>query len=171
MWRSGGAKSEPLAPRAASRLRARLYLALTLAVVFLIVVFLFPLIFELRIDVPSQVQFGNASSVMFEIANQNLTPLTNVEYTCEISTLITANGPPVSAPPVLSRGRFPKIASRQGVRGQCQAGYLITASVKTVEYRLTVTYRASPWPQQRTRVARISAQINGKGEVTGWKLD
>ncbi len=171
MWRSGGTKSHTLAPRPASRLRARLSLALTVAIVFLIVVFLFPVIFELRIDVPSQVQFGSPSSVMFEIANQNLTPLTNVEYTCEISTLITANGPAANAPSVLSRGRFPRIASRQGVRGQCQTGYLVSAPVKTVEYRLTVTYRASPWPQLRTRVARISAQVNGKGEVTGWKAN
>jgi len=170
MWRSGGVKLDPVAPRAASRLRARLSLAISLAVAFLIVVFLFPLIFELRIDVPSQVQCGSPSSVMFEIADQNLAPLTNVEYTCEISTMITASGPPVSAPPVLSRGRYPRIASRQGVRGQCQAGYLVTAPVRTVEYRLTVTYRASPWPQLRTRIARISAQINGKGEVTGWKV-
>src|SRR5690242_5068248 len=170
MWRSGGVKLDPAAPRAGSRLRARLSLGISLAVAFLIVVFLFPLIFELRIDVPSQVQFGSPSSVMFEIATQNLTPLTNVEYTCEISTLITSAAPPLSAAPVLSRGRFPKIASRQGVRGQCQTGYLVTAPVKTVEYRLTVTYRASPWPQLRTRIARISAQIDGKGEVTGWKV-
>lgn len=171
MWRSGGLKSDPVAPRSVSRLRARLLLGITLAIVFLIVVFLFPVIFELRIDVPSQVQFGSPSSVMFEIANQNLTPLTNVEYTCEVSTLITANAGPVRATPVLSRGRFPRIASRQGVRGQCQTGYLVTAPVKTVEYRLTVTYRASPWPQLRTRIARIAAQLNGKGEVTGWKVN
>lgn len=171
MWRSGGVKLDPVAPRAGSRLRARLSLGISLAVAFLIVVFLFPLIFELRIDVPSQVQFGSPSLVMFEIANQNLTPLTNVEYTCEISTLITSNATPLSATPVLSRGRFPKIASRQGVRGQCQMGYLVTAPVKKVEYRLIVTYRASPWPQLRTRIARISAQINGKGEVTGWKAN
>ena len=164
-------KSESETAGAKARLRARLWLLLTLVGAFLVVVFLFPLVLELRIDVPSQVQFGNASSVMFEIANQNFTALTNVEYSCEVSNLITASGSRVKDVSVMSRGRIPKIGARRGVTGRCQTGYLVTAPLKTVEYRLTVTYHAYPWPQQRTRVAQISGKINGDGAVTGWKVE
>lgn len=171
MVKSGGAQPLPANPTGtSSRFRAPLSLLLTLAVVFLIVVFGFPIVFQLQIEVPSHVQFASASSVMFEIANQNLTPLTNVEYTCELSRLITPKGAPPQ-PKVVSRGRFPKVGARRGVTGRCQTGYLVPPPVKTVEYQLTITYRAYPWPQQRTRVARISAQISGKGEVTGWQVD
>jgi len=156
---------------AKSRLRARLSLLLTLAVVFLIVVFFFPLIFELRIVVPSQAQFASASSMMFEIANQNVTPLTGVEYSCVVSKLITVRGAPPTEENVLSRGNFRRIGGRQAVAGRCQTGYLVTAPLKTMEYQLTVRYRAYPWPQERTRVARISAQVDGSGSVTGWKVE
>ncbi|GEM_PF-3200370 len=159
------------ATRSKSRLRARVYLLLTLAFVFLIVAFLFPLVFGLQIEVPSRVPFGSASSMAFEIANQNLTPVTNVEYTCEIAKLVTASGAPIHEPRVLSRGNFRKIAGRRGVTGRCQTGYLITAPLRTAEYQLTVTYRVYPWPQPFTRTARLSAEINGTGEVIGWKVE
>ena len=174
MWRSGGVgrvSASAEVPRETSRFRARLTLLLTIGVLFLIVVFIFPLIFQLRIDVPANVQFGSASSMMFEIANQNLTPLTNVEYSCEVSNLILLNGSTVKDANVLSRGSFRKIGARRGAAGRCQTAYLLTAPLKAMEYKLTITYRTYPWPQERTRAARITAQLNGKGEVTGWKLD
>lgn len=172
MWRSGGAQrvSAPV-QRTGSRFRARLSLWLTLVVAFLVVVFVFPLIFQLRIDVPANVQFGTASAVSFEVENQNLTPLTNITYSCRLSKLETLDGSPVEQPGVLSRGNIKKIGARHGVRGRCEAGFIVTVPVKTVEYQLTITYQAYPWPQQRTRLARISAQTNAKGEVTGWKVD
>jgi hypothetical protein len=167
MSRSGGSK-----PGAGSfRFRGPVRLALTLAAVIVIVVFFFPLIFQIRVDVPAEVKFGSASSMSFRISNQNLTPLTDVEYSCEVLKLTLSNGAPVKDANVLNRGNVRRISARRAVMGQCQTGYLITAPLQTAEYKLTITYRAYPWPQQRTSLSRIAAQLNGKGEVTGWKLD
>ena len=174
MWGTGCVKRATVSaevPGAPSRWRARLTLLLTLAAVFLVVVFLFPIIFELRIDVPSHVQFASASSMGFEISNPNLTPVTNAEYSCEVSNLILLNGSAVKDANVLNRGNFRKIGARRGVAGRCQTAYIVTAPLKTVEYKLTITYRTYPWPRMRTQTARISAQLNGKGEVTGWQRD
>jgi hypothetical protein len=35
----------------------------------------------------------------------------------------------------------------------------------------TILYKNVPWPQQSTGLYCIGAQANGRGEVTGWKLD
>ena len=153
-----------------SRVRALIWLVLTLAVVFGMVFFLFPLVFPLRIDVPATVQFGSASSMLFQISNENLTPLRNVEYSCEVSRVTLANGSAVHDAKVLSRGDFPSIGARRAVRGRCQTAYILTAPLRAAEYNLTVTYRPYPWRRRRTRVARISAQISN-GQVPGWKLD
>jgi hypothetical protein len=107
----------------------------------------------------------------FRISNHNLTSLTDVEYTCEVSKLTQADGSPIKNANVLNRGNIRTIAGRRAFAGHCQTGYLITAPLKAAEYKLTITYRTYPWPEQRTSVHRISAQINAKGEVIGWKLD
>jgi hypothetical protein len=173
MWKSGGAdprsvSAEPQRPR--SRLRGITQLVLTLAVASALVVFGFPLISALRIDVPTDIRFGSASSMTFRITNPNLTPLTDVEYSCEVSQLTLANGSAINDAKVLNRGSIRKLTGRHAVAGHCQAGYLITTPLKAAEYQLRVTYRSYPWPQQRTNVYRISAQFNTKSEVTGWKL-
>ncbi len=173
MWRSSGIhqSSAPQKTSARPGLRVLLRVFLTLAVVALIVVFLFPVLFEPHIDVPAHLQFASPSGMMFQISNQNLTPLTNLEYTCEVSKVILANGSALADANVLSRGNVRKIAGRRAVAGRCQTGTIVTAPVKTVEYKLTLTYRAYPWPQLRRHVSQISADINAKGEVTGWKLE
>lgn len=146
-------------------------LAVTLGVVAAIVVFLFPIVFEIRVDVPSKVQFASASSMMFQISNQNPTPVTDVAYNCEVSRFTLTNGTAVTDANVLNRGNVRRIAGRRAIAGRCQTGYLITMPLQTAEYKLTITYRAYPWPQQRTRVWRIAAEFNGKHEVTGWKTE
>lgn len=174
MWKSGGVQPVPgsaPASDAKARLRARLWLLLALAAVFLIVAFGFPLLFPLRIAVPSSLQFSSASSMTFEIANENLTPLTDIEYTCEISKLELSAGSPVKDANVVTRGSIRKIGGHHGAAGRCQTGYFVAAPLKTAEYRVTVTYRPYPWPRRRTRVVRISAQLNGQGELTGWNVE
>lgn len=168
----GKSESGPrMPPPAGARLRARLSLLLSIAAAFLVVVFVFPVAFPLHIDVPEHVQFGSASSLMFEIANQNLTPVTNVEYGCEVAQLTLANGSAVTNANTLSRGYIPKIGGRHGVPGRCQTGYFVAAPLRAAEYRLTITYRPYPWPRRRTQVVRISAVLDGKGELTGWKVE
>ena len=53
---------------------------------------IFPIIFQLRIEAPTALQFGSPSTLAFQISNPNLTPLTDVAYTCEVSKLTVGNG-------------------------------------------------------------------------------
>lgn len=158
-------------PDARSRWRTRVSVLVSIIAVFLVVVFIFPVAFPLRVDVPAQVQFGNASSVMFQISNQNLTPLTNVEYRCTVAQLTPASGPPAKDVNTLSQGYIPKIGGRHAVAGRCQTAYFVPAPLKTAQYQLTVSYRPYPWPRRRTQVVRISALLDAKGELTGWKAE
>jgi hypothetical protein len=100
-----------------------------------------------------------------------VTPLTDVVYTCEISNLALADGSIVSNAKVLTHGSIRKIQGRQGVPAHCESGYLPSAPLKAAEYRLTLEYRAYPWPQLRTAIYRIAAKLDGKGQVTGWKAN
>jgi hypothetical protein len=174
MWRSGGARTEsetPEIPAPRSRLRGPLRLLLIAAVLFVAVVFVFPVVFGPRVDVSPNVQFGSPSSVAFQISNQNMTPLTDVEYTCEVSNVTRANGSVASDVKLVTRGTIRKIEGRHAVIGRCQTAYLVTGPVKTVEYQLTLHYRAYPWRKQRTSVSQIAARTNGSGDVIGWKLE
>jgi hypothetical protein len=139
--------------------------------VFVIVVFIFPIIFEPRIEPPAQVQFGSPFSTAVQISNQNVTPLTDVEYSCEVSNLTLADGSAVRDAKVLIRGAIRKIQGRQAITAHCESAYVVNAPLKAAEYKLTLTYRRYPWPQHRTSVYRIVAQINGDGQVTGWRSD
>jgi hypothetical protein len=141
------------------------------AAAFATVVFLFPLIFDPRVEVPAEVQFGSPFSMTVRISNQNVTPLTNVEYGCEASKLTLANGSAVTNAQILIRGTIGKIPGRRAIAARCESAYVVNAPLKAAEYRLTLTYRSYPWPRQRTKVYRIAAQIDGNGQVTGWRLN
>jgi hypothetical protein len=151
--------------------RTAIRIVVTLGAVAAIVFFLFPLMFAIRVDVPAKTQFASASSMMFQISNQNPTPVTGVTYNCEVARFTLANGTPVTDANVLNRGNMRRIGGRSAAAGRCQTGYLITAPLKTAEYKLTVTYTAYPWTRVRTRVWKISADFNAKSEVTGWKAE
>jgi len=142
-----------------------------MAVVFVSVVFIFPIIFEPGVEPPAELQFGSPFSMAVQISNQNMTPLTDVEYSCEVSKLTLANGSAVTDAKVLIRGAIRRIRGRQAITARCETAYIVNAPLKAAEYKLTLTYRTYPWPQHRTRVYRIAAQINGNGQVTGWKLN
>jgi len=139
--------------------------------VFLTVVFAFPVVFTPRVEPPAEVQFGSPFSVGVLISNQNVTPLTDVSYTCEVSALTLANGSAVSDAKVLTQGTIRKIQGRHAIAARCESAYVVSAPLKAAEYKLTLSYRAYPWPQHRTTVYRIAAQINGRGDVTGWRLN
>jgi hypothetical protein len=142
-----------------------------MAVVFVTVVFIFPIIFRPGVEPPTDLEFGTPFSMAVQISNQNVTPLTDVEYSCEVSKLTLANGSAVSDAKVLVRGAIRKIQGRQAIRARCETAYLVNAPLQAMEYKLTLTYRTYPWPQHRTSVYRIAAQMNGNGQVTGWKLN
>ena len=171
MWRSGGTKPEAASPQTRSRFRGPYRVLLSLAVVFVTVVFLFPIIFKPGVEPPAELQFGSPSSVAVQISNQNVTPLTDVEYSCVLSKLTLANGSAVMDAKVFVRGAIPKIPGRQAIRAHCETAYIVAAPLKAAEYTLTLTYREYPWLRHRTSVYRIAAQLNGAGQVAGWKLN
>jgi hypothetical protein len=143
---------------------------LVLAVLGISVVFIFPLIFQPRVVPPTDLHFGNPSAVVIPVSNQNLTPLTNLEYSCELSKMTLANGSEITNATVLVRGSVRKMGGRKAIPVRCEAAYLVTAPLKTAEYKLTISYRMYPWPQRRESVYHIAAEMNADGLVTGWKL-
>jgi hypothetical protein len=150
----------------------RFYKPLTVvAALAAVVIFVFPVVFKPAVEPPEDAPFGSAFSVGVQISNQNATPLTDVAYTCQIADLTLADGSKVENAKVLTHGSIRRIRGRQGVPATCEMAYLVNAPLKAAEYQLTLQYRAYPWPQLRTAVYRIGAKLNGKGEVTGWKLN
>jgi hypothetical protein len=159
------------APRARSRFHGAYRLLLALAALALVVLFVFPLIFSPAVVAPTDVQFGSPSALQVQISNQNLMPLKDVEFNCEVSRLDLAQGPPVSNVQALIRGSIKNLEGRRAITAPCETAYLVTSPLKAVEYKLTITYRMYPWPYRRTKVSRIDARIDGNGQVTGWKVD
>jgi hypothetical protein len=175
MWKSGGVKPESVSPNLAAPRSAfgRLYrLLLMVAVLFATVVFIFPIVFEPRVEPPTQLQLGSPFSMAVRISNQNpFMPLTDVEYSCEVSKLTLASGAEVTDAKALIRGTLRKFEGRKAIAASCETAYIANAPIKAAEYKLTLTYRMYPWPQHRTSVYHIAAQMDGNGRVTGWSLD
>lgn len=153
-----------------SRFRGFYRLLFLVAVLGLTVAFLFPLIFKPAVEAPSKVQFGSPSSVSISIANENMTPVTDVEYSCEVSKLQLSDGTEVRNANVLIRGIIRRIQGRNATTARCETAYILNAPVKQAEYKLTLTYRMYPWRQRRTSIYHITAQIDDKGRVQGWKV-
>lgn len=154
----------------ASRFRRFLPLLLSMVVVAVVVFGVFPLLFPPRIDVAGSVQFASPSSMVVQISNQNLTPLDDIQYTCEVLKITLANGSPVSNARVVTRGVIRKLSARRAVAVRCESAYILGSAIKSAEYQLTIKYRTTPVPHQGANVYRIDAIVNSKGEVTGWKL-
>lgn len=172
MWKSGGSKPEDAPPDPAvrrSRFRGPYRVLLTVAVLFVALVLVFPILFAPRVDAPTDVKFGTVSAVTVQISNQNLTPLNDVQYDCELSKLTLANGSAISNARALVRGVVRRLPGRKAIAIHCEGAYLVTDPLKAAEYQLTLRYRAYPWRKLRTTVYRISAQFNSSGELTGWK--
>jgi hypothetical protein len=158
-------------PGERSRFHGVYRLLLVLAALALVVVFIFPLIFSPGVEAPADVRFGSPSALQVQISNQNLMPLKDVEFSCEVSRLELAQGSQASNPQALVRGSIKKLEGRRAITAPCETAYLVTSPVKAVEYKLTITYRVYPWPYRRTKVSHIAARISGSGQVTGWKVD
>ena len=173
MWRHSGLRPGSV-PQDNSergfRFRGPYRVLIILAVLFATFVFIVPVVFKPGVLPPAESPFGSPFSVQVQISNQDLTPLENVEYSCEISKLTLTNGNPVSGANVLTRGTIRSIAGRHAVTATCETAFIVNAPVKAAEYTLTLSYRNYPWPQQRMSVYHIAAKINGNGQVTGWKL-
>ena len=159
----------PDVPATRSRLHGRYRLLLGVAALFVTGVLILPIVSRPAVEPPADVQFGSPSSVAVQISNKNVTPLTDVAYTCEISNLTLADGSIVGNVKVVTRGSIRRIRGRQGVPANCEMAYIANTPLKAAEYQPTLKYRAYPWPQLRTAVYRIAAKLDGQGHVTGWK--
>ncbi|HLI87001.1 MAG TPA: hypothetical protein VKV17_24050 [Bryobacteraceae bacterium] len=152
------------------RFRRFVPLLFSIAVVLLAVFVLFPLVFPPRVDVAGNLQFASPSSMVVQISNQNLTPFTDIRYSCEVSEITLASGAPPANAKVVTRGVIRRLPGRHAVTVRCESANILGAAIKSAEYRLTLQYRATPVPREGQSVYRIAAIVNNKGEVTGWKL-
>jgi hypothetical protein len=173
MWRSGGIRQDSAAPQLPapkSRFRGPFRLLVSGAVLLVTVVFIFPVVFKPGIEPPAPSPFASPFSIVVRISNQDVTPLMDVEYSCEVSKLALANGSIAGDAKVLVRGAIRKMPGRQAIAARCETAYIPNAPLSALEYQLTLAYRMYPWRQRRTSVYRIAAELNNQGQVTGWKL-
>ena len=174
MWKSGAAKSNPSSSNPTpqrSRFRGPYRVLVSFAVLFVGLVLIFPAIFKPRVDAPTDLPFGSASSVPIQISNQNFTPLDDLDYSCELSKLTMANGSEITNARALTRGLVRKIPGRKAITVRCESAYIVTFPLKAAEYTLKLQYRTYPWPKLRNSVYRLAAHIDKNGQVTGWKSD
>lgn len=145
------------------------YKVLLLVIAVLVAALLsFPWIFGPRVEIQPSPYPGNPFSLSLSIANQNLTPFTDLEYTCTSENIEPAGEPLAHDPQAVHRGRRLRLPARTAMAAICDTAYFITAPLKSARYRLTLHYRAFPWRQIRTSEHYFRAQLDGNGHVTGW---
>jgi hypothetical protein len=174
MWKSGSIKPQsvsPTLPALRSRFGGAYRLLLSVGILFGTLVFIFPLVFKPGVEPLTENQFGSPFSLAIQISNQNLTPLTDVQYSCEVSKLTAANGSAIGDAKILLHGAARKIGGNHSITAHCETAHIMAAPANAIEYKLTLTYRMYPWPQYRTIVHRIATQIDINGQVVGWKLN
>ena len=160
---------KPRAPR--SGLSKPYRLLLMLAVLFVTVVFIFPIVLTPGVEPLNYMPRGSPLSMTVRISNQNpFTPLTDVEYSCEVSKLTLMTDAKVTDANVFIQGVRQEFDGRKAITAPCETTYIVDAPIKAAQYKLTLTYRPYPWPQHRTSMYRIDAEIDGNGHVTGWKV-
>lgn len=116
MWRSGSVKTNAAEPETpAPRLPAAYRVLIVIVTLAVVVVFVFPVVFDPGVVAPAELDFGNPSSVAIQIGNQNVTPLLDVEYACDLASLTLANGSAVTNARELVRGSLKKIPARRAI--------------------------------------------------------
>jgi hypothetical protein len=139
---------------------------------FATVFFILPIILTPGVEPPAHLPFSNGLSMSVRISNHNpFTPLTDVEYSCEVWYVTLANGAEVKNANVFVRGTLQKFDGSKTIVAPCETAYVVKAPIKAAEYRLTLTYRAYPWRTYRRSVYHIAAHIDENGKVTGWELN
>ena len=146
------------------RVRVLAAIAVFLAAVLLV----FPTVLGPSVTDPAPSFPDNPFSTTVRIANQNFTPLTNLEFSCELEGLTLASGAPIPDAKILNTVRVRRLPSRRAVTTRCETAFVIDAPVKAAEFKLTVQYRASPWPQVRTKAYLFDAVLDAQGRVTKW---
>jgi hypothetical protein len=128
----------------------------------------FPLIFGPRVEILPSPYPGNPFSLSLSIADQNLTPFTDLDYSCSTEHVEPASGSLEHDPKAVREGLRKRLPGREAMVALCDTAYFITTPLKSAEYKLMVRYRAFPWPQLRTREYYFRATVDSTGHVTGW---
>ena len=155
--------------RTSGRSRRGVYRALMmLAAFFVALTVIFPLAFGPGVDLPYPILPGNPTALTVQISNQNLTPLTNIEYTCALDQLDLTSGVHVSDATMVIRGHIMKLDGRKAINAECQTVYPVNAPIKDAAYKLTLNYRVYPWSKDYTKEYRLAAVVDAEGHVTKW---
>jgi hypothetical protein len=154
--------------RSTSRGRSPYPMLLVLIALLAGTLLILPRVYGPRVDILPSPYPGNPFSLSLSIANQNLTPFTDVQYSCGGEHIEPAGEPLAHDPRVVNQGRRLRLAGRTAMVARCDTAFMIAAPLKSAEYKLTIRYRAFPWPQTFTRQRDFAAQLDGSGQVTGW---
>jgi hypothetical protein len=141
---------------------------IVLATVAITVLIVFPLTFGLNVEAPTERFPGNPFVLEVRISNENVTPFTNVEFSCQAADIALASGAQVNDAKVLNQAKIRRFPARRAVRERCETAYLIDAPLKSLEFQVVLKYRVYPWPVDRTVEHRFAAKIDSSGHVTGW---
>jgi hypothetical protein len=145
------------------------YTVLLLLIAFLAgVLLILPWIFGPRVEILPSPYPGNPFSLSLSIANQNLTPFTGIEYSCAAENVEPAGEPLAHDPKAVHEGRRLRLPGREAMAARCDMAYLITAPLKSAQYKLTLHYSVFPWRKIRTSEHYFLAQLDNSGQVTGW---
>jgi hypothetical protein len=151
-------------PRRAGPYRA----VLLLAALIVGALVLFPALFGPNVETPPAAFSFDPFSLAVRITNQNVTPLTQVQYTCEATLVELATGLQLDDAKVVDHGNIPKLQGRHAITARCGTAYVINAPLKAAEYRLTLKYRGFPWPRERANEYHFAAVVDSSGRVTKW---
>jgi hypothetical protein len=149
--------------------KSRLVKVLAFVGLFLFAVFvIFPIAFGPGVEDPVSRFPGNPFYLEVKISNENLTPLTNVQYTCQAENVELQSGVKPSDVRVLNQGQIRKFQGRRATTIRCETAYIIDVPVKSAEFHLTLKYTAYPWRIDRAADYRFAAAVDAKGQITKW---
>jgi len=139
-----------------------------LIVVLAAVLVALPWIFGPRIELLPSPYPGNPLALTLSIANQNLTPFTDIDYVCTAENVEAASGAFDHDPKAVHAGRRLRLAGRAAMAAKCDMAYFITVPLKGAGYKFTMQYRIFPWRSVRAAEYHFGARLDDAGHVTGW---
>jgi len=143
------------------------FLVAIIAVLAVVLVTL-PWIFGPRVDILPSPYPGNPFALTLSIANQNLTPFTDIDYMCAGERVESAGVALAHDPKAVREGRRLRLAGRAAMVAHCDMAYFIAQPLKGAGYKLTIQYRIFPWRSVRMSEFHFGATLDGTGHVTGW---
>ncbi len=114
---------------------------------------------------------GNPLSIPFEIKNENILPLVDVQYGCELLTARIKDRPNITIDRDITEKMEPArtVWGRQSMTARCDKGIAIQGlPIERAEYRLILSYFALPLPIRMHASYDFSAIADDAGNVVRW---